>query len=120
MHYVIHLTIALIYSIIYAAIVHVNAPLMEIVSSVPANFMLFSIPFWVVAVAGVVSNAKKSEIVGAFCGLHVLWFVILYMALSSNSPEAGNSWLLYLFASPIGMVAGAITGRYIVRLRSAA
>lgn len=113
-HYLIHLAIVFIYTVFCVVLTHKNESLIEIARLIPGGFLFVSIPFWIVVVSGVISKGKISEIIGAFCGLHVLLIFVFWTTMASNNHETGDSGLLYLFASPVAMVAGAIASRCIV------
>jgi hypothetical protein len=86
--------------------------------SLGADYILFALPHWLWASATTYFDSSDGATVGGFIGAHVLLIGVSIVVATSNSPEAYNGWLLYLFGSPLAITVGAFTGRKVSQWRT--
>ena len=118
MYYIINLAVPILYTILY--VLFTSKPMAEAISVLPATYFLFSGPYWLWAAASAYFEASKATVMGAFTALHILWFVVCFLVLTSSSAESANGWFWYLLGSPLAIALGALAGKYASRGSAAA
>lgn len=117
MYYLLHLALPFIAAVGFAVrgVVVFGQSLAALPGEIGEWYIILALPHWVWAGVSAYFETSKTISVGGFIGAHAMLVLIGAIYLTAHGSEAVNVWMLYILASPVTIMAGALIGNLVRR-----